>query len=36
MLHLQGYDHEDEREAEAMEALEIAILAHAGFRNPYQ
>jgi len=35
MLHLQGYDHEDDQSAEAMEALEVRILAQAGFSNPY-
>jgi len=36
MLHLQGYDHEDERMARKMEAKEIAILARLGFDNPYE
>lgn len=36
MLHLQGYDHVEDREAEAMEAEEIAILATLGFPNPYE
>ncbi len=35
MLHLQGYDHERERDAQRMEATEIAILAALGFANPY-
>jgi probable rRNA maturation factor len=36
-LHAQGYDHETgERDAEAMEALEIQVLAGLGFSNPYQ
>jgi probable rRNA maturation factor len=35
VLHAQGYDHEDEIEAEAMEQLETAILARLGFANPY-
>jgi probable rRNA maturation factor len=35
MLHLQGYDHEVESEAAAMEALEIRILRDLGFANPY-
>ena len=34
-LHAQGWDHEVESEAEAMEAREIAILAALGFGNPY-
>jgi probable rRNA maturation factor len=36
MLHLQGYDHIEDNEAEAMEALEIRLLAQLGFNNPYQ
>ncbi|RBW48340.1 rRNA maturation RNase YbeY [Marinobacter sp. F3R11] len=35
MLHLQGYDHIDDEDAEAMEALEIRLLAQLGFSNPY-
>ncbi|MGH8456826.1 MAG: rRNA maturation RNase YbeY [Stenotrophobium sp.] len=35
-LHLQGYDHENDVEAAAMEALEIRILEQLGFENPYQ
>ncbi|MGO1503051.1 MAG: rRNA maturation RNase YbeY [Marinobacter sp.] len=35
MLHLQGYDHIDDEDAEAMEALEIRLLAQLGFGNPY-
>ncbi len=35
-LHLLGYDHEQEAEAEAMEQLEIAILARMGIANPYE
>ena len=34
-LHLQGYDHIEDDEAEAMEALEIKILTSLGFPNPY-
>ena len=36
MLHLQGFDHIDEKQADEMEALEIRILAQLGFGNPYQ
>jgi probable rRNA maturation factor len=36
VLHLLGYDHEQERDAEAMEALEIAALAGMGIANPYE
>lgn len=35
VLHLQGYDHQQDEEAEAMEALEIKILAEMGFADPY-
>jgi len=34
-LHLFGYDHESEAEAEAMEALERRILASLGVADPY-
>ncbi|MGY4827414.1 rRNA maturation RNase YbeY [Sphaerotilaceae bacterium SBD11-9] len=34
-LHAQGHDHEDEAEAQAMEAQETAILARLGFGDPY-
>lgn len=34
-LHLQGYDHISESEAEEMESLEINILNNLGFNNPY-
>jgi probable rRNA maturation factor len=36
VLHAQGYDHEDDVEAEEMEALEIEILAGLGLENPYK
>lgn len=36
VLHLCGYDHEDDCEAEAMEALETEILAGLGYPAPYQ
>ncbi len=35
MLHLQGYDHETDEEAEQMENLEIALLAKLSINNPY-
>jgi probable rRNA maturation factor len=35
-LHLLGYDHISDSEAEEMEALEIKILAQQGFENPYE
>jgi probable rRNA maturation factor len=34
-LHLLGHDHEAESQAEAMEALEVAILQRLGVPNPY-
>lgn len=36
LLHLLGYDHEDEAEAEEMEALEVAVLADLGVSDPYR
>jgi probable rRNA maturation factor len=35
-LHLLGHDHIEEEEAEAMEHLEIGILAGLGYANPYE
>jgi probable rRNA maturation factor len=35
VLHLLGYDHENDDEAGAMEAREIMILAELGMENPY-
>lgn len=35
VLHLLGLDHEDEREAEAMERIEREILAGLGLPDPY-
>ena len=34
-LHLVGYDHVDETEAEAMERLEVEILNELGVADPY-
>lgn len=34
-LHLQGYDHIDEQEAEKMEALETQIMQQLGYDDPY-
>jgi len=36
MLHLQGYDHMKDDEAEEMENMEIKILEQLGFANPYK
>jgi len=36
MLHLQGYDHIDNKDAEDMETLEIEILKSLDFDSPYQ
>jgi len=35
MLHLQGYDHEDEADARVMEALESFIMRQLGLPDPY-
>ena len=35
MLHLQGYDHQNDPQAEEMERLEGEILATLGFPDPY-
>ncbi|NAX47898.1 rRNA maturation RNase YbeY [Photobacterium halotolerans] len=35
-LHLLGYDHIDDEEAEEMEALETEIMQGLGFANPYE
>ena len=36
VLHLQGYDHEIESDAEKMEKKEIQILKKIGYANPYE
>lgn len=35
VLHLLGYDHENDKDAQKMEALECRILAKLGIQNPY-
>ncbi|SOD99199.1 rRNA maturation RNase YbeY [Caenispirillum bisanense] len=35
VLHLLGYDHEDDGDADEMEAMETAVLAAAGIPDPY-
>ena len=35
LLHLQGYDHITDTEAEEMEGLETTILSKLGFPDPY-
>ena len=35
-LHLMGYDHIDDGEAEEMEALEIRLMQELNYPNPYQ
>jgi probable rRNA maturation factor len=35
VLHLLGYDHENDEDAEKMEARELEILARLGFSDPY-
>ena len=35
VLHLQGYDHENDRDAQVMEKREIRILAKLGYADPY-
>lgn len=34
-LHLQGYDHLTARQARPMEALEVKIMRHLGYADPY-
>ena len=36
MLHLQGYDHLNDKDAEIMENKEIQILKKLGYKNPYE
>jgi len=36
VLHLQGYDHENEQDAAIMEALETKLLAKLGHVDPYE
>lgn len=36
MLHLQGYDHLTDNEANEMESLEIQLLQQLGYSNPYE
>ena len=36
LLHLQGYDHENEADAAVMEARETAIMLKLGYAEPYQ
>jgi probable rRNA maturation factor len=36
VLHLLGYDHQDNREAQVMENLEVEILRGFGYQNPYE
>lgn len=36
LLHLQGYDHENARDAHDMEAMEKAIMRTLGYSDPYE
>jgi probable rRNA maturation factor len=36
ILHLLGHDHEDEKDARVMEAIEVALLARLKIADPYQ
>jgi len=35
-LHLQGYDHQEDAEAQIMEAIEVRALRRLGIDNPYE
>ncbi len=35
-LHLQGYDHLNDKDADKMERLEIKLMAKMGYQNPYK
>lgn len=35
VLHLHGYDHEVDAQADLMEAMEVAVMQKLGFVNPY-
>ncbi len=35
ILHILGYDHEQESERKKMEDIEVSILKNLGIRNPY-
>ncbi len=36
VLHLLGFDHENEKDAHAMESIEISVLKRMGIANPYE
>jgi probable rRNA maturation factor len=36
LLHLQGYDHENDRDAAVMERREKTLLARFGYPDPYK
>jgi probable rRNA maturation factor len=35
VLHLLGYDHEEEKNASEMEKIEVQVLANLGIDDPY-